>query len=123
MADPRHLLGSRAEELVARWLESRGWQLQARRWRSTNGELDLVLLEPGGVLVGVEVRLRRNDRAGSPLESVTQRHLQRLRATLGAYARQYATPATGLRLDLVAVQPSRHSGHWVLRRLAGIDSW
>lgn len=60
MPDPRHLLGRAAEDAVARWLTSAGWTLLERRWRCPAGELDLVLCDPAGALVGMEVKLRSN---------------------------------------------------------------
>lgn len=123
MADPRHAAGKMAEELVADWLASAGWQVLARRWRTPGGELDLVCREPSGILVGVEVRLRRSDRAGGAEESVTRDHLRRLRGTLAAFAAQHRGPIAGLRLDLVGVRPAPVRGRWILRRQAGIDAW
>ena len=123
MADPRHLRGIAAEAAVARCLEQGGWLILARRWRCASGELDLVCREPTGVLVGVEVRLRRDGRAGSALESVTPRHLRRLRATLAAYAAEHPGPRRGVRLYLVAVRPAPRPGHWIVRRVPSVDGW
>jgi putative endonuclease len=92
-----------------------------RRWRTSAGELDLVCLDARARLIGVEVRLRRSDRTGSPLESVTRRHRSRLRAALVAYALERRQRHTAMRVDLVAVTPSR--GRWRLVRHPGIDGW
>jgi putative endonuclease len=121
--DPRHDLGLRAEEAVARWLVASGWTLLERRWRCPAGELDLVLRDPAGAMVGVEVKLRRTGRAGSGPESVDPRRVKRLRAALFAYAS--VSPrrwAPDLRLDLVAVTPAP-AGRWRLRRVPAIDAW
>jgi putative endonuclease len=120
MADPRHVLGQRAETVVAAWLESAGWRVLATRFRVSEGELDLVCLDPMRTLVGVEVRARRNDRSGSAAESIDPRRLNRLRNALRRYA-AVAPPHHGLRLDLVAVRPGPDG--WRLTRLPGIDAW
>jgi len=122
MSDPRHELGRRAESAVATWLSSSGWRVLDRRWRGTRGELDLVCLDPGGVLVGVEVKLRSTGRAGSGAESVDRRRVARLRATLSAYAAGGNVAHCDTRLDLVSVAPA-DGGRWRLRRLTGIDAW
>ena len=122
MADPRHDLGERAEAAVAAWLERGGWILLARRWRVPEGELDLVLLDPARVLVGVEVRARRTVRTGTPLESVDAAHLRRLRLALARYATASSVRRTGTRLDVVSVTPVSR-GRWRLRRHAGVDGW
>ena len=123
MPDPRHLLGLRAEEATAAWLTDCGWTILARRWRGAGGELDLVALDPAGVLVAVEVKLRRGARAGGPLESVDRQRLHRLRGALGQFrATAGVRISEGLRIDLVAVRPS-HDGRWRLSRHPAIDAW
>jgi len=121
--DPRHALGERAEEAVATWLSSRGWTILARRWRCPDGELDLVGLDPGGVLVAIEVKVRRSVRAGGALESVDRRRLRRLRSALGCYLAEADTPAEGgIRVDLVALCPGGN-GQWRLTHHRAIDAW
>jgi len=121
MTDPRHLLGLRAEEAAARWLEAARWEILERRWRTPQGELDLVSVDPSGVLVAIEVKLRSTARAGNAVEAVDQRRLRRLRAALAAYARTSARAWPALRVDLVAVEPI--DGGWRLQRHAAIDAW
>ncbi len=123
MPDPRHALGERAEEAAAAWLTSRGWTILARRWRCPDGELDIVAHDPDGVLVGVEVKVRRTGRAGNPVETVDRRRLRRLRAALGRFASASPHAArNGLRVDLVAVRPDG-LGEWRLSHHRGIDGW
>lgn len=124
MPDPRHRLGLAGEDAVARWLTGSGWVLLRRRWRCPAGELDLVLRDPSGALVGVEVKLRRTSRAGSGAESVDRRRLGRLRAALAAYASDSPPRRrfTELRIDLVSVSPAS-DGRWRLCRIPAIDAW
>jgi putative endonuclease len=123
VANPRHVLGREAERSVARWLEAHGWQVIEERHRSAAGEIDLLALDAGHCLVAVEVRFRSSARAGSALESVSPRHLRRVRTTLTAYARRSTIPHRGVRVDLVAVSPGPHSGTWRLVRVPGVDAW
>jgi putative endonuclease len=121
MPDPRHRLGIAAEAAVAMHLESLGWRILERRWRCRFGELDLVCLGPGCVLVGVEVRARRTKRAGSPLESIDARRLHRLRASLVEYTTSHRGRYDGLRIDLAAVD--RPDGAWRIGIHFGVDAW
>jgi len=121
--DPRHALGERAEEASAAWLTSRGWTILARRWRCLEGELDLVAHDPDRVLVGIEVKVRRTSRAGSPIETIDQRRLRRLRAALARFASGSPHAArNGLRVDLLAVRVGG-PGQWRLTHHRGIDGW
>jgi Holliday junction resolvase-like predicted endonuclease len=117
MADPRHELGRAAEQAVAEWLASHRWQILATRYRSPEGEIDLVALDPERCLVGVEVRLRRSGRAGEAVASVRPCHLRRVSSALATFARGAPIPHVGLRVDLVAVVPGPRPRTWRLTRL------
>lgn len=122
MADPRHTLGRNAEDAAARWLQAHGWTVLARRHRhASGGEVDLILLDAGGTLVGVEVRARRSVRAGAPEESVDTHRIARIARTLAAFAVASRTPHVGLRIDLVAVEPAGPSERLVrVRRIPNV---
>lgn len=122
MTDPRHAFGSNAEAAAAAWLEGRGWRVLARRYRSAGGgEVDLVMLDPQRVLVGIEVRARRTPRAGSPEETVDGRRVRRIARSLAAFAAGAGVAHDGLRVDLVAAEPAGPThGHLRLRRVPDI---
>jgi putative endonuclease len=122
MTDPRHRLGLDCESAASAWLARCGWRLLAQRQRSVDGgEVDLIALDPGDVLVAIEVRGRRSDHAGSAIESVDPRRIGRIRRTLVTFARTVAGPRRGLRVDLVCVEPlPGQAGRWRLRRTPGI---
>jgi putative endonuclease len=61
--------GAAAEQLAARFLESKGLRVLGRNLRWRDGELDLVC-EHGDTLVFVEVRMRRDSRFGGAAASV-----------------------------------------------------
>ncbi len=122
MSDPRHLIGHAAEAAVARWLSEAGWRVIDRRARPKgHGELDIVAMDPQGVLVGIECRARHTDRFGRAGESVDRRRVDRLRRALAAYAANGAAPHLGLRIDLVTARPEQgDAARWRLRRTVGI---
>jgi putative endonuclease len=122
MADPRHLLGVTAEARVATWLAARGWTVLATRHREAGGgEVDLVALDPTGVLVAVEVKARRTGRAGSAAAAMDPARARRLARTLTAFAASARTSHRGLRIDLVTVEPVAGAERWMLRRLPWSD--
>ncbi|MDQ2674054.1 MAG: YraN family protein [Chloroflexota bacterium] len=123
MSDPRHALGLAAEAAVAAWLTSAGWTVLERRVRAPRGgEMDILALDPDRVLVGVEVRARRHPRAGSAVESIDRRRVDRLRRALVALGPS-APPHAAMRIDVVVAEPTGNpAATWRLRRMAGIDA-
>lgn len=122
MGDPRHDLGMAAEEAVAGWLSRLGWQVVGRRIRSSvGGEVDLIALDPAGILVGVEIRARRTPRTGAGTESIDARRVARMGRTLAAFAAAGETNHRGLRLDVVRVAPEPGVvGTWRVRRVPDV---
>jgi putative endonuclease len=123
MSDPRHALGLAAEVAVAAWLGAAGWNLLGRRVRSAHGgEVDILALDPAGVLVAIEVRARSSARTGGAAWTVDRRRITRLRHTLVAFGASSDVPHRGLRIDLVSAEPTPTGiQRWRLRRIAGID--
>lgn len=100
--DDRQGLGRRGEDLAARNLSGKGYELVARNWRCPYGELDLVCRD-GETLAFVEVRTRRGRTLGTPEESITARKQERLALLAEAYVQ--ATDWLGdWRIDVVAVE-------------------
>lgn len=84
--DPRQRRGRLGEQLAERHLEDRGWRILARNWRDGPRELDLIALR-AGVLAVVEVKARRGEACGSPLEAVTPRKRREIERAAGAWLR------------------------------------
>lgn len=108
----RAAVGRYGERVAERSLLAAGWQVLDRNWRSPEreapGELDIVALDPAGVVVVVEVKTRRGHGCGSPLEAVTPDKLRRLRRLAGLWCRHHGTAgASGLRIDVVGVDVPR----------------
>ena len=101
----RKRLGDAGEEIAARELIRRGYQVRERNWRSVEGELDIVA-ELGQTLVFVEVRTRRGDRFGSPEESVTPAKRAHLIAAAQSYLQAHSLQDRDWRIDVVAVEMS-----------------
>ena len=109
-ASERPAVGRRGEDIVARYLDDRGWRVLDRNWRpgaGLRGELDLVALAPAAgrapTLVVVEVKTRTTLRAGPPAACVGAGKLARLRILAAAWAARHPVAHGGLRLDVVSV--------------------
>ncbi|AKL99980.1 hypothetical protein ABD05_07060 [Burkholderia pyrrocinia] len=99
-------VGAAFEQRARQFLERRGLAFVAANVTMRRGELDLVMREPDGMLVFVEVRARRSVRHGGAAASVGWRKRRRLvAAALQFWARHGAGAAC--RFDVVAFEAGR----------------
>ncbi|QTO20222.1 YraN family protein [Burkholderia seminalis] len=99
-------VGAAFEQRARQFLERRGLGFVAANVMMRGGELDLVMREPDGMLVFVEVRARRSVRHGGAAASVGWRKRRRLvAAALQFWARHGAGAAC--RFDVVAFEAGR----------------
>ncbi|UOQ55781.1 YraN family protein [Leucobacter allii] len=114
----RIALGAHGEELAARFLAARGFEIVDRNWRCRAGELDLVARD-AGTLVGVEVKTRSGSGYGHPLAAITARKALRLRRLLYEWVRAHEEHPERLRLDAVGI--TLGPGAPRIEHLAGIS--
>ena len=114
---PRHLeSGQQAEQLALEMLLAQGLTLHSRNYNCPQGELDLVLLDPKGSLVVVEVRYRHDESRGSAAESVGSAKQRKLTLATQQFLRQHAElRRKPLRFDVVAVSGDTGPGavEWI----------
>ncbi len=74
----KQILGARGEEVVFRYLQSKGFTILDRNWRIKTGEIDLVALAPTDEIAFVEVKSRSSRKFGDPLEAISADKAYRL---------------------------------------------
>lgn len=94
--------GAWGEDLALRYLTRRGYTLVERNYRTRRGEIDLIVRKEG-VLVFVEVKLRRTTSFGNPLEAVTPRKQRTLRSLAEQYLAVHQPDFETLRFDVVGI--------------------
>jgi len=99
----RRGLGDAGEELAARALRARGLVVVARKFRCRSGEIDLIARD-GESLVFVEVKTRRGNRFGTPVEAVHPRKQRKLIQVAETYLQQQMLDDVDWRIDVVAVE-------------------
>jgi putative endonuclease len=100
----RRRLGLLAEDLAARHLAAQGMHIVVRNYRRRLGELDLVGVL-AGVLVVVEVRTRTSDRFGGAAASIDGRkRLRIVRATQQLLQQHRELARLPVRFDVVVVR-------------------
>lgn len=98
----RRRVGTRGEDLAAEWYARRGYEVLARNWRCSAGELDLVCRR-GGTVVVCEVKTRRTGAFGPPQEAVTASKRLRIRRLAARWLRTTHTRCAEVRFDVAAV--------------------
>lgn len=113
-----HAVGAHGEQLACEHVAALGWVVLERNWRCHAGEIDIVARD-GGDLVFCEVKTRRSDRYGSPVEAVTPAKAGRLRRLAGEWLRAHSGQPGGIRVDVIGVSLPR-TGPARLTHLRGV---
>lgn len=103
----QQLIGQRAEDIAAEFLQARGLVIVERNYRRRLGELDIIARD-GDVLVIAEVRCRASNRFGGAAASVDGRKQQRLMRAAAQFLQQRRDFShLGVRFDVVSVTEMR----------------
>lgn len=111
-------VGHYGERVAERYLVGAGWQVLDRNWRGRDGELDIVAMRAGALVV-VEVKTRRGLGFGHPAEAVTARKLARLRRLTAQWLAVHDVHPRSIRIDVIAVLVPRR-GAAQLEHLVGV---
>jgi len=113
MPPTRKQKGNEGEQAARAYLEQQGYRCLAQNWRAGRlGELDLVMRSPENILVFVEVKTRRGNAFGSPLEGVSARQQAQYARLAECFVAQMMetmpelATVTAWRFDVVGVEPS-----------------
>ncbi len=101
-------VGDAAEDAALAHLRAGGLRLVQRNFRTPGrggGEIDLIMREPDGTLVFVEVRLRRNQRHGGAAGSITTTKQRRLVFAARHYLLRLAQ-LPPCRFDVILISPA-----------------
>lgn len=108
----RKQTGNEGEKVALRHLLANGYDILHTNWRSKLGELDIVALKEGTLII-VEVRSRTASAEfgfGLPEESVDARKQMKLRRLAELYITMNGVAARQVRFDVIAVRFSRDAG-------------
>ena len=102
MSAARQAFGELVERIAERWLRERGWLVVQRRFRSGHRDIDLVV-ERDGVVAFVEVKARRGDQFGGPVEAVNWRKQKELGRSARVWVSRHGRSHDAYRFDVVGV--------------------
>lgn len=100
--DERQKRGLAGEEQAIRYLLSRGWSLVAHRFRMGRTEIDLIVRR-SDLVAFVEVKARRGDAFGSPMEAVTGAKRREIVKAARAWVDRYGRPSDIYRFDCIGL--------------------
>ncbi|HYS93687.1 MAG TPA: YraN family protein [Candidatus Acidoferrales bacterium] len=100
--DERHKRGLAGERQAIRYLLSRGWRIVAHRFRVGHKEIDLIARQ-GSLVTFVEVKSRRGDAFGSPLQAVTGVKRRELVTAARVWVDRYGRPSDVYRFDCITL--------------------
>ena len=100
----KRIKGDAGEELAAKWLKRRRYQIIERNFSCRWGEID-VIAQKGDLLCFVEVKTRAADSFGRPAEAVDYRKQQKIVRTAEWYLRQRHEEMCPCRFDVLEVYP------------------
>jgi putative endonuclease len=103
MTYPSQRRGLWGERVAAAYLESRGWNIEAHRFRLGHRELDLVARRQH-LVAFVEVKTRTSSAWGAPAESVVWRKRRTISRVAEVWCERHGRVGDVYRFDVVAVQ-------------------
>jgi len=102
MTKSRQEFGLLGERIAARWLVRQGWSVLDHRFRAGRRDIDLVMRREQEVAF-VEVKARRGDAFGSPVEAVHHRKQQELSRAAKVWVDRFGMVEFAYRFDVVGI--------------------
>ena len=118
--DARQRRGLWGERVAIAYLGSRGWRIEAHRFRLGHRELDLVARR-GEVVAFVEVKTRSTAAWGTPAESVVWRKRRTIVQVAEVWRQRHGRPGDSYRFDVIAVSVEKEAADTGVEHLE--DAW
>lgn len=99
----KRVLGSRYEKAAGYYLEQQGYEILQYNYRCRFGEIDLIAKD-GEYLVFCEVKYRRDQKAGNPLEAVDVRKQKNIWKVAEYYLMQHRAVGVPCRFDVIGIE-------------------
>jgi putative endonuclease len=102
MSAARQAFGELGERIAERWLRQRGWRVLQRRFRTGHRDIDLVV-QREDVVAFVEVKARRGDQFGDPVQAVNWKKQKELGRSARVWIARHGRRGEAYRFDVVGV--------------------
>ncbi len=98
----KKIKGETAENLAVSYLETLGYKIIDRNFRTKFGEIDIVAKD-GNTLVILEVRSKSYGRFGNPEETINKLKIQKIIKTTQFYLLKKNPEYTEIRFDIISI--------------------
>src|SRR3954471_20860933 len=102
MSAAKQAFGELGERIAERWLRRQGWRGMQRRVRNGHRDIDLVAGRDGG-LAFAEVKARRGDRFGDPVEAVNWKKQRELGRSARVWIDRHGRAPEAYRFDVIGI--------------------
>jgi putative endonuclease len=115
-------LGKWGEDFACQYLQAQQMRIVERNWRySRYGEIDIVARSLEGALVFLEVKTRRSECAGRPIEGVGYaKYMQMLKCAHLWLQSHEAVRYRGVRLDVIGILVNDEMAEPQVKHLKGV---
>lgn len=97
--------GEKGERIATRFLQSRGYEILETNWRWSTLEIDLICRRED-FLIFVEVKYRKDNRFGDPVDFVDDRKMENLSIAAAHYLEEHEYKGN-IRFDVIGIRPDR----------------
>lgn len=80
--------GKRAEKMAARYLAQKGYKVIEQNFRNRFCEIDIIAIKDRQIIF-IEVKYRRSDAFGNPLEAITKNKFDRVKRAIDFFIKEY----------------------------------
>jgi len=94
--------GLQGERVAEKWLQSRGWKVLQRRYRSGHRDIDLIA-QRDELVAFVEVKARMGSEFGDPVEAVNWKKRNELVRSAFTWIDRHGRPGEVYRFDVIVV--------------------
>ena len=104
MTNEKQNTGKLGEDIAAKYLENKGYEIIARNYRKPWGEIDIIA-EKKGTLVFVEVKTQKAGFEWRPEENITRHKKHQLSRIIATYIKERKIPENqDWRIDVLAIE-------------------
>ena len=102
MAENKKQFGNKGEQLAAKFLADKGFEIIEQNYRYGKGEIDIIAKD-SDTLVFVEVKTRKNLEFGPPELAITKGKQSQIKKIANAYLYEKKIKDIDCRIDVVAI--------------------